>query len=119
MLLNIVFAIPYGYVGLAIATAISATLNAALLFSGLYAAGVYQVQKNSVSVLLRMLFSALLMAAFLSFFSPSLSLWAGFSLLAAATKLFIFIAGAVCVYFALLFAFGLRLQDFKVSTENG
>ena len=119
MVLNIVFAIPYGYVGLAIATALSATLNACLLWSGLYFGGVYQVQKDSVSVLLRMLFSALVMAAALTFFTPALSQWADFSVFAAAIELFVLIAAAVFVYFAVLFVLGVRFHHFKVSADNG
>ena len=118
MVLNIVFAIPYGYVGLAIATALSATLNACLLWSGLYLRGVYQVQKNSVSVLLRIVVSALAMAGALLFFNPALSAWADFSLFSAAIKLFILIAGAAAVYFAVLLVLGVRFQHFKVSADN-
>ena len=118
MLLNIIFAIPYGYVGLAIATAISATLNAGLLWSGLYLGGIYQVQKNSVSVLLRILISALVMAAALVVLNPALSEWAGFSLFAAALKLFMLIAVGACVYFIVLFVLGLRFHHFKVSVDN-
>jgi putative peptidoglycan lipid II flippase len=118
MLLNIVFAIPYGYVGLAIATAISATLNAGLLFFGLYAGGVYQVQKNSISVLLRILCSAVLMAVLLVLFNPSLAAWGDFSLFAAASKLVILIVGGALVYFVALLVSGLRFHHFKVSADN-
>ncbi len=118
MVLNIIFAIPYGYVGLAIATALSATLNASLLWFGLYRSGVYQVQKNSVSVLLRIVISGVVMAAFLAIFNPSLSQWGQFSLFAAALKLFMLIAAAVLVYFTVLLASGLRFHHFKVSVEN-
>ncbi|MCW8994447.1 MAG: murein biosynthesis integral membrane protein MurJ [Psychromonas sp.] len=118
MLLNIIFAIPYGYVGLAIATSISATLNAGLLWSGLYFGGVYRAQEKSLSVLLRIVFAALVMASTLVVFNPSLSEWGNFSLFAAATKLFMLIAVAVAVYFSALFVFGLRFHHFKISEDN-
>lgn len=118
MILNIIFAIPYGYVGLAIATALSATLNASLLWFGLYRSGVYQVQKNSVSVLLRIVFSGLVMAAGLVFFNPTLLEWGQFSLPAAAVKLFALIAAAVLLYLAALFVSGVRLQHFQVAKDN-
>ena len=118
MLLNIVFAIPYGYVGLAIATAISATLNAFLLWFGLYSGGVYKVQKESASVLLRIILSALVMAVVLVVFNPTLSEWGDFSLFTAVLKLFMLISSGAAVYFVVLFVLGLRFRHFKVSAEN-
>jgi len=119
MVLNIVFAIPYGYVGLAIATAISATLNASLLFWGLRSGGVFQVQKNSVSVLLRIIMAALIMAASLMYFSPSLIAWSELSLMASATKLIILIISGASIYFLALLVLGVRIRHFKVSSHNG
>ena len=118
MFLNIIFAIPYGYVGLAIATAISATLNASLLWFGLYSGGVYKVQKDSISVLLRIVSGALVMASVLAFFSPSLSEWGSFSLFTAAVKLFMLIFSGVAVYFVVLIVLGVRSRHFKVSVDN-
>jgi putative peptidoglycan lipid II flippase len=119
MVLNIIFAIPYGYVGLAIATAISATLNASLLFWGLRSGGVFQVQKNSFSVLLRIAVAAVIMALSLVFFSPSLMVWGELSLIASATKLFVLIVGGASIYFVALLLLGLRVHHFKVSSNNG
>jgi putative peptidoglycan lipid II flippase len=118
MLFNIILAIPYGYVGLAIATALSATLNAGLLWSGLYFAGVYQAQRSSVFVLLRILFAALVMAGVLAVFNPALPEWGNLSLSAAALKLFMLIGAGAFIYFVLLFALGLRAEHFKVSEAD-
>lgn len=119
MVLNIIFAIPYGYVGLAIATAISATLNASLLFWGLYSRGVFQVQQNSFSVLLRIVIAAVVMAVCLVLYSPSLMVWGELSLIASATKLTTLIIAGASIYFVALFAVGLRVHHFKVSSNNG
>jgi len=119
MVLNIIFAIPYGYVGLAIATAISATLNASLLFWGLYSRGVFQVQQNSFSVLLRIVIAAVVMAVCLVLYSPSLMVWGELSLIASATKLITLIIAGASIYFIALFAVGLRVHHFKVSSNNG
>lgn len=115
MLFNIILAIPYGYVGLAIATALSATLNAGLLWAGLYFAGVYQAHRSSVFVLLRILFAALVMAGVLAVINPALPEWGNLSLSAAAIKLFMLIGGGAFIYIVLLFALGLRVEHFKVS----
>ena len=118
MVLNIIFAIPYGYVGLAIATSLSATLNASLLWFGLYKQGVYQVQKETLSVLLRIIIAGLIMAGGLLIYTPQLTVWAQYSLLEAALTLFVLISCAVALYFAVLGITGLRLTHFKVSSLN-
>jgi len=115
MVLNIIFAIPLGYVGLAIATSLSATLNAGLLWFGLYKGGVYQVQKQSVAVLMRIIASGLVMAAALLYMTPSLVMWTGFSLLESAMQLLALIVAGVLIYLVSNFIFGLRLHHFKVS----
>jgi len=115
MLLNVIFAIPFGYVGLAIATSLSATLNAGLLWFGLYKGGVYQLQKQSIAVLVRIVCSGLVMAGTLLLFSPNLTTWTEFSLIEASIQLFVLIIGSVFVYFATNLLLGLRLHHFKVS----
>ena len=118
MVLNIIFAVPYGYVGLAIATSLSATLNAGLLWFGLYKGGVYQLQKQSISVLVRIICAGIVMATGLIMMTPSLTMWAEFGLLEAAINLFLLIVGGVAVYLLSNFVFGLRLHHFKVSKDN-
>ena len=48
MVFNAIFAYFYGYVGLAIATALSAFVNMALLYRGLHLAGVYHLTKTTL-----------------------------------------------------------------------
>jgi len=118
MLLNIIFAVPFGYVGLAIATALSATLNAGLLWFGLYKSGVYQRQSQSVAVLLRIILSGSVMAAGLYYMTPNLELWANFSLLYSVLQLTALIIGGAVVYILTNLILGLRLSHFKVSQDN-
>lgn len=115
---NIIFAIPYGYVGLAIATSLSATLNASLLWFGLYKRGVYQFQKETLSVLSRIAIAGLIMAAGLLIYSPKLTVWAQYSLFEASFSLLVIISSAVLLYFSVLAVIGVRLTHFKVSSLN-
>lgn len=115
MVLNIIFAVPYGYVGLAIATSISATLNVSMLWFGLYKGGVYQVQDGTIAVLIRIVLSGLTMAGGLYYYSPDITTWAAYPLNIAALNLVILIAGAIAVYGAVLGITGIRLRHFKVS----
>lgn len=117
MVLNIIFAIPYGYVGLAIATSISATLNAGMLWVGLYKQGVYQVQKETISVLIRIVFSGLVMAIAMLYFNPDLTQWGEFSFFESTYKLFVLIAGGVITYFVCASIIGLRIRHFKISAD--
>ena len=115
MLLNIVFAIPFGYVGLAIATSLSATLNASLLWFGLYRSGVYKVQLHSLSVLIRIMISGLVMAAGLWWLAPELSVWVELTLFDAILYLGALILGGAFVYLISNIVLGLRLHHFKVT----
>ena len=115
MLLNIVFAIPFGYVGLAIATALSATLNAGMLWFGLYKSGVYQRQPQSVSVLLRIVCSGAVMVAALLYATPALNRWVELSSLDAILQLVALIIGGALVYLVSNVILGLRLHHFKAS----
>ena len=61
MVFNVIFAIPYEYVGLAMATAASALLNAGLLYWYLHKQGVYQVSRHTLVFCLRILIATLVM----------------------------------------------------------
>lgn len=116
MLLNLIFAIPFGYVGLAIATSISATLNATMLWFGLYKSGVYQKQEETVSILLRIVVAGMLMAGTLFYLNPTLEQWAEFTLLESAYQLFTLIMLGIVSYFLAAGLSGLRLRHFKITT---
>ncbi len=62
MVFNIIFAIPFGFVGLAIATSLSAFLNAALLYRGLHLANVYHISKQTLIYAIKIALAAGLMA---------------------------------------------------------
>jgi len=116
--LNLVFAIPFGYVGLAIATSISATLNAGMLWFGLYRGGVYQKQEDTISVLLRIVIAGLVMAGVMLYVNPSLLQWTEFNLFESAYKLFALISVGIATYFISAGVMGLRFRHFKISAEK-
>jgi putative peptidoglycan lipid II flippase len=117
MVLNIIFAIPFGYVGLAIATSLSATLNAGLLWFGLYKSGVYQLQQDSLSVLLRIICSGIVMALLLLIMTPDLDKWSELNFVQAAIYLSALVLGGALSYLISNVVFGLRLHHFKVSQK--
>ncbi len=109
---NIIFAIPFGYVGLAIATSLSATLNAMLLYRGLVKAGVYQFDTTILWRIVRMLVSALLMAGIVMLLQRSVN-WEGLVFVQRVFYVIGWLVSAVVVYIIFLGILGLRPRHFK------
>lgn len=76
MVFNVIFAIPFGYVGLAIATALSGTVNAFLLGAVLYREGILIFPKTTLVFLARLVVATLIMAGLVRYFSPAIDVWA-------------------------------------------
>ncbi|WP_439258099.1 murein biosynthesis integral membrane protein MurJ [Lonepinella sp. BR2271] len=107
-------AIPFSYVGLAIASAMSATLNAYLLYRGLAQADVYHFSKKSAVFFSKVLLSAVVMGSLVWYFSPNLMEWNAMSLFMRIHWLIWLIAVAAVSYFAMLMLFGVRQRDILV-----
>lgn len=116
MVLNLMLAPFMSYVGLALATALSASLNAYLLYRGLQRSGVYQLSKRSGIFLAKLALASAVMATVLYYFNPVLAVWTELSLWQQIGRLSVLCAGAVVGYFSLLLLFGIRLADFKPKT---
>jgi len=112
---NIVLAIPFGYVGLALATAGSATLNAGLLYWGLHKEGVYKVNSDTGIVITKLFLSAGLMAGLVQYAKPDMQQWYAWGLLDSSLCLFGLIGLAAISYFMALLVFGLRPRHFKIT----
>ncbi|MCE0559073.1 MULTISPECIES: murein biosynthesis integral membrane protein MurJ [unclassified Motilimonas] len=115
MAFNIIFAIPYGYVGLAIATSLSASLNAFMLWRGLKNQGVFILQPGTVWFLIRLLLAAFAMGAFLVYFTPDLSTWAEQPKLSQVWLLAALISAGAVIYLAINLVFGLRPRDLRTA----
>jgi len=116
MLSNIVFnfmlAPFYGYVGLAVATAMSATLNAVLLYKGLHEDGVYRLSKETMIWISKLCLATIVMSSALWY------LYLGYSsqmenLTQSIFFMFVLIAVAVLCYFACLLVMGVRPRHLK------
>ncbi|WP_325893814.1 murein biosynthesis integral membrane protein MurJ [Grimontia sp. NTOU-MAR1] len=75
MVFNLIFAYFYGYVGLAIATALSALVNAGLLYRGLHKQQVYRVSKDTVIFTLRLIVGVVLMGTVVYYSMPVFEQW--------------------------------------------
>jgi putative peptidoglycan lipid II flippase len=106
--LNILLMEPLGHAGLALATVIAATANAALLLRGLAAQGVYQPLRGWGLLLLKGMIASLLMGALLWVASGPTAAWTEWTVIERILRLTGLIAiGGLCYALAAL-AFGVR-----------
>ncbi|EEX50970.1 integral membrane protein [Pasteurella multocida] len=101
-------AIPFSYVGLAMASAMSATLNAYLLYRGLAKSNVYHFSRKSAVFLVKILLAATVMGGIVWYNSPSLMEWNAMSFLNRIHWLFWLISLAGIVYLGMLMLLGIR-----------
>ncbi|EMN7205091.1 murein biosynthesis integral membrane protein MurJ [Vibrio parahaemolyticus] len=117
MVFNAIFAYFYGYVGLAIATALSAFVNMALLYRGLHIAGVYQITKRTVFFIIRLVVAGAAMVAAILWQLEDMSVWLEWSFAHRSGMLGMLIGLGAAVYPAVLFLTGVRLKDLKAGTD--
>ncbi|WP_439100700.1 murein biosynthesis integral membrane protein MurJ [Congregibacter sp.] len=119
MAMNIVFVVPLtfyygvGHVGLALATSLSAFLNAALLWRGLRREGVYRFDPVWRKYLVRLLLACTCMAVVLLLTTPSEGLWLDWSWGQRALRIVaVCFTGAVS-YLLVLWLAGMRPADLR------
>ncbi len=117
MVFNAIFAYFYGYVGLAIATALSAFVNMALLYRGLHIAGVYQITKRTVFFIIRLVIAGAAMVAAILWQLEDMSVWLEWSFAHRSGMLGMLIGLGAAVYLVVLFLTGVRLKDLKAGTD--
>jgi putative peptidoglycan lipid II flippase len=118
MALNILLVFPLAHAGLALATALSACLNAALLFRELRGEGVYRPEPGWGLLIVRGVVASVLMGAALLWGVGDLGQWLDMGTWERALRLAGLVAGGVLLYFAALLIQGVRLHHFRASTSN-
>ncbi len=104
---------PVPHVLLATSTCISAAINTTLLWRGLVKAGVYRPQAGWGKLVARVLIANAAMAALLLWLAGNTSEWLARPALERAGTLALCIAAAAGLYFAALFACGLRMAHLR------
>ena len=102
-----------GHVGLALATSLSAYLQAFLLFWKLKEIQVYQLRKKWLGFILKIIFAMIFMAGIIILGITDISVWFDWSVLERVFNLILWITISILSYFAFLWFSGLRLQNFK------
>lgn len=106
-------AIPFGYLGLAMASALSAAVNAGLLYRQLSKQAIYHISRKTVIFVLKLLIAGLIMGGVVHYFCPDLQSWYAMStLLKVYWLLWLIVLAAIC-YFAMLLILGVRKQDLR------
>ncbi len=113
MALNFALIWSLRHAGLALATALSSSLNAGLLFYGLWARKGFIIQKGWIAYLGRLFFASAVMAALLWWINPSVTTWLDWGWQQRVSHLFGLIGIAILSYVGCLWLTGLRLRDFR------
>lgn len=108
MAFNLILVFPFGYVGLAIATSMSALLNALLLYLGLHKAGVYRISKQTLLFFFKAVSASILMIIALYQFIPTIDEWLIFSFSQRIIQLLELIGGGAAVYLLGMLLLGIR-----------
>jgi putative peptidoglycan lipid II flippase len=107
----VIYSVPGAHAGLAAATAISAFINAGQLYRGLRREGVFQPEPGWWLLFLRVVLANALMGLVLWFGVGNLDQWFHMHAWQRAGQLFLWIGIGAAVYFATLFATGVRSGD--------
>jgi putative peptidoglycan lipid II flippase len=113
MLFNIIFVFQFSYVGLAMATALSAMVNAGLLYRGLHQQQVYRLSRVSLLFIARVIVSSGVMTALLCWQLPTAEQWFAMRWNESAVSLALAIGAAIGLYFCTLFVIGARPRHLK------
>lgn len=119
MVLNIAFVLPLhfvwqvGHVGLALATSVSAFINAGLLFYGLRRTDAYQPLLGWRIYSWRLLFANMAMAAVIVVFMQYWSEWSDLAVWQRIAQLVVMCTAGLAVYVGALLMAGLRIQDLR------
>ncbi len=111
MILNIILMLQFAHVGLALATAISAMLNAGLLYRGLRKEKVYQPNPGWMTLWLKLLFANAGLLLILFFLTPDITIWQESAVWQRINMLLIVIGSAALAYFVLLHLLGIRIKQ--------
>jgi len=117
MVFNAIFAYFYGYVGLAIATALSAFVNMALLYRGLHLAGVYQLTKTTLLFSAKLLVSGVVMVAAILWQLDNMQQWLDWGFSQRALTLTGLIGLGGFVYIVSVLILGIRVKHLKAATD--
>lgn len=115
MVLNVLLMFPLAHAGLALATSLSACLNAGLLLHGLRRDGVYSAAPGWPVLLARGLFASLCMGLVIWYGAGPIETWLTADTWQRIGRLVLWIGAGGLVYFGVLFLAGVRVRHFRAT----
>jgi putative peptidoglycan lipid II flippase len=112
-LMNLVFIGPFQHAGLALSIGLASCVNAGLLYHGLRKRQVYQPQPGWGRFAGKLLVALVVLGFSVHFTAGNDSLWLSASGIERVIRLCALVLGGIGVYFAVLFALGFRVRDFR------
>lgn len=114
IVLNLALFKPFGHVGLAVATSISAFINAIFLYRYLHKSEFLRLSRESKLWILKLIIASGLLLLGLWYTDFSIEQWQSWSRFEAIGMICLTIACTVVAYAVLLVILGLRFRDFKI-----
>lgn len=119
MISNIIFNLaliyPLGYLGLALSTVLSGTVNLIFLITGLHQRGIYRFESSTLLFGLKLLAASSIMGSALYFITPHIADFESMSFAFRILWLAAMVAGGAVIYFISGLLFGVRVRDLRVS----
>ena len=116
MVFNLMLIFPLAHAGLALATSLSAFLNAGLLLHGLVKAGVFVFHKGWGLLLLRLVIANAVMVLVIWQVSPAADIWLQWGWVERSGWLMMLVSAGVASYFGCLLVSGMRLRHLRVQS---
>src|SRR5690606_12942001 len=113
MVFNLILVWPLDHVGLALATSLSALLNAGMLWWGLRQAGIYQPQPGWPLFIIRLVLACAALAAVVLWLAPGVEQWFAWGWQQKAWQMAILVVAGIGVFVATLVATGLRMRHLR------
>lgn len=113
MVLNLILIWHMAHAGLALATSLSAFLNAGLLFFGLKRSGVYRISKGWLWLLVRIILASAVMIGLIAWLNPDTSTWYDWKFWYRMMVLLLLCGAGVAGYVLALFVTGFRLKHMQ------
>jgi putative peptidoglycan lipid II flippase len=118
MVFNIILVFPLAHAGLALATTLSACINAGLLFRGLRREEVFMPEGGWLSLILRGLVASVALGALLYVMGGTLDGWVSMELWDKIWQLLLLILSGAVLYFSVLLLLGIRVSHFRASFSS-
>ncbi|MCH9637588.1 murein biosynthesis integral membrane protein MurJ [Rickettsiella endosymbiont of Litargus connexus] len=116
MIFNALLIFPLKHAGLALASSLSAWLNAGLLLWGLQARQVFQWQPGWLKFVLRLLFANSALGLFLYWAAAAIPVWINWGWQQRFSHIFLLGITSVIIYITMLWLGGLRYHDLKAQS---